>query len=181
LTDDVLFSRAVRAIEQARACLNFDSCRALVTQWLNTGSNLALAGHFTAACTETAVKTVGQGTSSATQTCIDLFTNSARAISIGHGTALEAYCDSFCGFGNVRWEAIGIFFLWLSRAVNDIQSFDSLYQARDERRRLQKLTLALADECLEAALSLDCLNDLQLVFQYENFIAHSVADGDQSM
>lgn len=180
LTDDVLFSRAVRAIEQARACLDFGLCRAIITQWLNTGFNLALAGPFTTACTETAVNTVGQGTSPAAQTCTDLFTNSARPIVPGLGTALEAYCDSFCGLGNVRWEAIGIFFLSLSRAINDVQSFDLLYQTREERRRLQKLALTLADECLEAVMSLDCLNDLQLIFQYENFIAHSVTDGDQS-
>jgi hypothetical protein len=180
LTDQVIFDRGVRAIEQARACLDFGSCSALITHWLNTGVNLALAGAFTAACTDNAVKTVGRGISPAAQICRDLFTNSARPISAGPGSALEAYCDNFCGVGNVRWETVGIFFVALSRAGNDAQTFDSLFQTREERRNFQKRTLALADECLEVVTSLDCLNDLQLVFQYENFIAHSVADGDQS-
>ncbi|KAL3417430.1 hypothetical protein PVAG01_11430 [Phlyctema vagabunda] len=37
-----------------------------------------------------------------------------------------------------------------------------------------------SDSCIEIAISLDCLNDLQLFLQYENFILHSFVEGDQS-
>ncbi|KAF4900256.1 hypothetical protein CGCF415_v010169 [Colletotrichum fructicola] len=38
-----------------------------------------------------------------------------------------------------------------------------------------------ADSCVDICLSLDCLNDLHLVLQYENYIIHSLIDGDQSL
>ena len=38
----------------------------------------------------------------------------------------------------------------------------------------------LSDRCLEMCLSLDCLNDMQLLLQYENWIIHTFLDGDQS-
>jgi hypothetical protein len=40
--------------------------------------------------------------------------------------------------------------------------------------------MSFSDRCLELSISLDCLNDLQLVLQYENFISHSNVDGDES-
>lgn len=36
------------------------------------------------------------------------------------------------------------------------------------------------DRCVDIALSLDCLNDLQLLLQYKNWISHVFIDGDQS-
>ena len=180
LASSIAFKRAVWAIEQARAGLDYDSCGDLTTQWLNTGLNFALAGPLTASCAESAVKKLHRGTYPAIQTCHELFVNSARPISAGPGSTLEAYCDNFCSVGNIRWETLGIFFTSLSRALNDLQNCGSPFHTREQRRRFQKLSLALADECLEAVMSLDCLNDLQLIFQYELFNAHSVADGDQS-
>ncbi|RBR20112.1 uncharacterized protein FIESC28_05391 [Fusarium coffeatum] len=49
-----------------------------------------------------------------------------------------------------------------------------------QRRHIRRLTMHFADRCLDICLSLDCLNDLQLILQYENFILHSLVDGDQS-
>ncbi|KAM3429359.1 hypothetical protein NHJ13734_008206 [Beauveria thailandica] len=37
-----------------------------------------------------------------------------------------------------------------------------------------------ACQSLDLSLSLDCLNDLQLVSQYENFLLHSIVDGDEN-
>ncbi|KAF4969339.1 hypothetical protein FSARC_3414 [Fusarium sarcochroum] len=47
-------------------------------------------------------------------------------------------------------------------------------------RGLSRLAMQFSDAFLEIAVSLDCLNDLQLLLQYENFILHSMVDGDQS-
>lgn len=75
---------------------------------------------------------------------------------------------------------LGYFFSAVTRATIDIPFFPSLYTIEKEQYSLRRLTTKLSDCALEICLSLDCLNDLQLFFQYENFIVHSYMDGDQS-
>jgi hypothetical protein len=81
---------------------------------------------------------------------------------------------------NLRWESLGIFLTAASRAALDISSFAPLYNSDERRRSLIKALLYIGDCCLETCIALDCLNDLQLVLQYENLIVHSQVDGDQS-
>ncbi|KAJ5103640.1 hypothetical protein N7532_004169 [Penicillium argentinense] len=58
----------------------------------------------------------------------------------------------------------------------DLASFSS--QFLDHYARWETLGIFFA--AIKISLSLDCLNDLQLILQYENFIVHSYVDGDQS-
>ncbi|KIL85386.1 hypothetical protein FAVG1_11342 [Fusarium avenaceum] len=81
---------------------------------------------------------------------------------------------------NLRWESLGIFFIAAARAAYDITCFTPLYSTHEQRHRLIKTLTYIGDCCLETCIELDCLNDLQLVLQYENFIVHSQVDGDQS-
>jgi len=81
---------------------------------------------------------------------------------------------------NLRWESLGIFFTAAARAAYDTTSFPILYSTNEERRKLIKELTHLGDGCLDTCLELDCLNDLQLILQYENLIVHSQVDGDQS-
>ncbi|RFU75129.1 fungal specific transcription factor domain-containing [Trichoderma arundinaceum] len=66
------------------------------------------------------------------------------------------------------------------RAALDTSSFAPLYNSDEGRRGLIKALMYIGDCCLEICIALDCLNDLQLVLQYENLIVHSQVDGDQS-
>jgi hypothetical protein len=68
----------------------------------------------------------------------------------------------------------------VSRATIDIPFFPLLYNTEEQQYTLKRLATKLSDFSLEISLSLDCLNDLQLMVQYENFIVHSYVDGDQS-
>jgi hypothetical protein len=68
----------------------------------------------------------------------------------------------------------------VSRATIDIPFFPLLYNTEEQQYNLRRLATKLSDFALEISLSLDCLNDLQLMVQYENFIVHSYVDGDQS-
>ncbi|KAL7758401.1 hypothetical protein ACKLNR_012928 [Fusarium oxysporum f. sp. zingiberi] len=81
---------------------------------------------------------------------------------------------------NLRLEVLGIFLTAASRAAIDVPSFTPLYTSYQQKQALVKILTFTGDCCLESCLSLDCLNDLQLVFQYENLILHTQVDGDQS-
>ena len=114
-----------------------------------------------------------------TQTSAQLFASSSRPLMVDRATAVEDYCTNFCQ-ANARWETIGLFLVAVGRAITDIPFFDNFYENEEQRRNLRRRAVYLSDRCLESALSLDCLNDLQLMLQYENFIARSFVDGNYS-
>lgn len=148
--------------------------------WLAKGANLALAEPFVAQCT---------------QSVSQLFTyhdenwhlvyarrllhNSAQPLQFDETSDLASFSAQFLDH-NSRWETLGIFFAAVTRATIDIAFFPSLYTTEQEQYTLRRLCTKLCDLALEISLSLDCLNDLQLIMQYENFIVHSYVDGDQS-
>ncbi|KAJ5132889.1 hypothetical protein N7448_007047 [Penicillium atrosanguineum] len=152
----------------------------LVTFWLAKGANLALAEPFVAQCAESVSQLF---------TFHDdnwhlvyarrLLQNSAKPLQFNENSDLDAFSAQFLNH-NSRWETLGIFFAAVSRASIDIPFFPSLYTAEEEQYTLRRLATKLSDFALEISLSLDCLNDLQLIVQYENFIVHSYVDGDQS-
>lgn len=81
---------------------------------------------------------------------------------------------------NARWETLGLFFTAVSRVTLEPESTRMNHGSQNQRRNVQRVAMHCSDSCLDMALSLDCLNDLQLMLQYENFILHSLVDGDQS-
>lgn len=106
----------------------------------------------------------------------NLFLHTSRPLKVNATTTIEEFSAQFKERQS-RWETLGLFFTAASRAATEMwSSFDS----EKERRDFQRLGMNLSDLCLDIALSLDCLNDLQLVLQYENWILHSFVDGDQS-
>ncbi|KAI8712229.1 hypothetical protein NCS52_01320600 [Fusarium sp. LHS14.1] len=62
----------------------------------------------------------------------------------------------------------------------DIPFFPHLYQTNEQEIELRELLLRLIACSLDICLSLDCLNDLQHVLQYEYCIINSYVYGDQS-
>ena len=114
-----------------------------------------------------------------TEIARNLFVHSSRPLATHSSCSIGDFCSDFCK-GNARWETLGLFFAAVSRATADVKRFGALYVSEEERRSVQRLALHYSDRCVDISLSLDSLNDLQLLLQYENWIAHAFIDGDQS-
>lgn len=166
----------------------------LVRSWLERGANLPLAGPFVIHCLEsveqwrqllnpvsdnaTSHETLRSSASSAA--CVKgLVTNTQKLIFMRQDMRPQEYLGQMLGY-NLRGEILGLFFTAAARATYDTAYFSNLYTTHEERCQFMKSLVALGDCCLETCLELDCLNDLQLILQYENFIVHSQVDGDQS-
>ncbi|KAJ6081914.1 hypothetical protein N7499_006788 [Penicillium canescens] len=178
--DNHLVLQGADVLKHLLTTYNLPAMRDLVMFWLAKGANLALAEPFVAQCT---------------QSVSQLFTyhdenwhlvyarrllhNSAQPLQFDETSDLASFSAQLLDH-NSRWETLGIFFAAVTRATIDIAFFPSLYTTEQEQYTLRRLCTKLCDLALEISLSLDCLNDLQLIMQYENFIVHSYVDGDQS-
>lgn len=182
--DNVQIAHGARLIEQICSSLPVTRCLELVRSRADNGVNLALAGIFIAQCAESAATAIESVSSNAGGAYAELskilFTNSYRALDVSESDNVHTFANTFCEPSRVRWETLGLFFTAVSRATIDLTSFDNLFSTEKERFHLRKLAVYFSDCCLEIALSLDCLNDLQLVLQYESFNSHASAEGDQS-
>jgi hypothetical protein len=152
----------------------------LVLFWLAKGANLALAEPFVAQCADSISQLFTSHDDKWHLVYAQrLLQNSARLLQFDASSDLESFSAQFLDH-NARWETLGIFFAAVSRATIDIPFFPLLYNTEEQQYMLRRLATKLSDFSLEISLSLDCLNDLQLMVQYENFIVHSYVDGDQS-
>jgi len=182
VVDDICISRGAELILELHRLSMIPRFVQIFNKWVATGTNLALAGPFTGSCASTVVYIMSQcdGTqATATTLSRNLFHASRQPITFSSETTFHDYCTKFSG-QNARWEPFGIFFTAVCRASVDLAYAEPLYGSEQQRRKVQKLTLSYSDRCLDLCLPLDCMNDLQLVLQYENFISHSQVDGDQS-
>lgn len=180
LEDRDILDRAADCIELLHQ-LNFSDLSRLVTSWLEKGVNLNLAEPFIAACND-AASTLGP--SNETQTAHPLqaralLLNSRRPISLSRDSCLSEFIAQITG-DFLRWETIGLFLAAASRAVLDTPSFSPIYLNEDQRMPFIRTLTKICNFCLEIALALDCLNDLQFVLQFENFMIHTHVNGDQS-
>ena len=152
----------------------------LVMFWLAKGANLALAEPFVAQCTESVSQLfVSHDEDWHLVYARRLLQNSAQPLQFNDSFNISSFAAQFLDHQS-RWETLGIFFAAVCRATIDIPFFPLLYTTEEEQYTLKRLSTKLSDFALEISLSLDCLNDLQLIVQYENFILHSYVDGDQS-
>lgn len=163
----------------------------LVHSWLAMGVNLALAEPFVVRCAEATgtlwdfLTTATTGTPDAdrdsliSKTANVLLQNTRKRIILTKDCKVEDFFSRMFG-DNLRLESIAIFFTAASRAMIDTAVFPSLYTDDQNRRDLLMALTHIADCCLETCLSLDCLNDLQIIIQYESFIVHTLVYGDQS-
>lgn len=180
--DDSYIHDGAKLVEEIFRSAQISSCIKLVNEWIDKGANLPLAGIFTQHCAATVrylQSGITRGAPQAMNMSSSLFRNSCRPLAISITTTVEDYCTGFC-HDNARWETLGLFFAAVSQATIDLTNFEPLYSSQQQRRQFRRLSMRYSDRCLETSLSLDCLNDLQLVLQYENFIIHSNTDGDQS-
>jgi hypothetical protein len=154
----------------------------LVSFWLASGTNLVLGGPFVTSCVEAMQTRLTLHISTEQPTWAlakELSQCSGRPIPVHNSTALSEYRDEFCK-QSVRWETFVMALVAIGRAALDIPLFPRLYTEHSQRRALQKLASTYADRCVEAALSTGHLDDMLLLCQYENWILHTMVDGDQS-
>lgn len=186
--DQATFDRANHALSLLDQ-LQVSGLASLIRFWLKKGVSLALAEPFVETCAEAAVDWRELSTPVGTnpndinvgiaQRARVLLENTHRPIRVHRHSTPSEYLSQMSG-RNIRWESLGIFLAAASRAALDTSSFGPLYNSDEGRRGLIKALTYIGDCCLETCLALDCLNDLQLVLQYENLIVHSQVDGDQS-
>ena len=180
--NDAHISGGANLIDEIRSFAHISSCRKLVEAWMAKGVNLALAGSFTASCAEASeyiINSVTEGIQDVTEVSRNLCASSCRPLITDATTTIEDFCTNFCQI-NTRWETLGLFFATVSRATTDLNFFEGLYETEQQRQNFRRLAMYYSNRCLDTALTFDCLNDLQLTLQYENVIAHSYVDGDQS-
>ncbi len=174
--------RGAALLSEAIAIIDCPAAAKLIKSWLDKGYNLALAYTFTRPCTECAFEALHAVASGAIEPLTmaqNLFNASGSALPVGRGSSLAQFVASFA-LATPRWESLGLFFLTLARAAGKIEHFGELYRTIEQRQSLQRTATELSTWCLDMALSLDRLNDLQLVVQYENCIALGYVYGDQS-
>ncbi|KAL6856629.1 hypothetical protein J3F83DRAFT_752239 [Trichoderma novae-zelandiae] len=186
--DQATFDRANHALSLLDQ-LQVSGLASLIRFWLKKGVNLALAEPFVETCAEAAVDwrelSTPQGANAhdggigIAHRARVLLENTHRPLVVHRHSTASEYLAQMSG-RNLRWESLGIFLAAASRAALDTSSFAPLYNSDEGRRGLIKALTYIGDCCLETCLALDCLNDLQLVLQYENLIVHSQVDGDQS-
>lgn len=170
-------------IEQVYRLAHLPTCMNLVNDWLATGSNLHLAGYFTYECIQSVkalMMDIDRQNSTAISISTALFTHSCREFAVGQATTQGEFRAQFTG-QNARWETLCLFFIAVCRATMWRRCSDGTSIAVEQQQKLRRLAMHFADRFLDISLALDRLDDLQLILQYENFISHSLVDGDQSM
>lgn len=179
--DDNHVQHGARLIQQIHDTLQIELCQRLVQARMRQGVTLALAGTFIEDCVHTAGDVLNRTSSGESEMLVSrrLFASSCRSLELDENATVEDFQAKFCG-EHARWETLGLFFTAVGKATTDVVSFESLYSTEKQRCDLRRFAMQFSDCCLEIALSLDCLNDLQLILQYENFILHASVNGDQS-
>ncbi|RAH82460.1 hypothetical protein BO86DRAFT_83332 [Aspergillus japonicus CBS 114.51] len=180
--DDVLLQRAADATRLLLAHAPLQSMKDLVKLWLSSGASLALGGAWLVAAIDSidlALTSISTNANWHRQYAELLLSNSAQSLHSDSFMTFAEFCAQFTEH-NIRWETLGLFALAVIRASYDVSYFAPLYSKDNGPYDLRKRCFRVANCALEIALSLDQLNDLQLVLQYENLIVHSYIAGDQS-
>ena len=179
--DDKSLQDGQALIQQIQTDLHMPHAIDLVNFWLTRGTNLALAEPFIPECVKT-MKALSSDSADAhfvAGLTLSLYKNSSTPIRYEGYNSLTSFASQFL-HDNIRWETVGLFFTSLSRAITDVPNFSPIYDSQAQRKRLMAFAVTVGDRCLEICLSLDSMNDLQLILQFENFILHTLVDGDQS-
>ncbi|KAJ5301849.1 hypothetical protein N7508_006712 [Penicillium antarcticum] len=180
--ENLLLIQGADVLRQLLNTFPLAAMKEFVMFWLATGTNLALAEPFTEKCTENMTRlftTFSQEDNWHLAYAQRLTENSRKPLHFYGMSDISEFSVQFLD-QKFRWESLGIFLTAVSRATIDISFFPPLFKTENDQFALRKLATRLSDLALDIALSLDCLNDLQIVLQYENFIMHTHVDGDQS-
>ncbi|KAJ5348782.1 Transcription factor [Penicillium brevicompactum] len=180
--ENLLMIQGADVLRQLLNTFPLAAMKDFVMFWLETGANMSLAEPFVEKCTENMTHlftSFSQEDNWHLAYAQRLTQNSRAPLEIRTTTNISDFSAQFLD-QNFRWESLGIFLCAVSRATIAIPFFPPLFKTEKDQFMLRKLSTSLSDLALDIALSLDCLNDIQLVLQYENFIIHTHVDGDQS-
>ncbi|KAL3440661.1 hypothetical protein BJX65DRAFT_26051 [Aspergillus insuetus] len=185
--DALLVQRAADTLKQLLTTFPLDQMTNLVQLWLAGGSNLSLAGgilqRFITQASISVTLPIPPATAPSDWHILNakyLLANSSKPLkATQHPSTFDEFCSQLTG-PDIRWETIGLFFSAVTRAALDIPFAPLLYVNQERRHTLRSLCARVANYALEIALSLDCLNDLQLFLQYENWIVTTHVYGDHS-
>jgi hypothetical protein len=190
LEDQSILPRATHVLDRLYH-IDIEQLAALILVWVDTGASLALAESFVLGCVHDMLefsrtrRTAGFESGSLAQTRADaqqarlLSRNTCRPIVLTGNSTFDAYLGQMTG-PNRRWETLGLFFVASAKAASEVEMFPALYANNDDGKKLAKSMTYLIDCCLELCLGFDCLNDLQLILQYEQFHTHSGIYGETS-
>lgn len=177
-------TKVAECMKHLLGTFNSDALRDLVSFWQATRVNLALAGPLLDSCLQTLddLRSLSPNTAAGIGPYMvyarKLLRNSIQPLIVRAPLRLDSFCSQFIG-SNTRLETIGLLFCAVIRAASEVHVFPALYLGNARRQELVSLAARLTNVIVEAILSLDMLNDLQLVLQYENFISHSFVFGVQ--
>ncbi|CAG8362044.1 unnamed protein product [Penicillium salamii] len=180
--ENILMIQGADVLRQLLNTFPLAAMKDFVMFWLETGANMSLAEPFVEKCTENMTRlftSFSQEDNWHLAYAQRLTQNSRVPLEIKPTSDISEFSAQFLD-QNFRWESLGIFLCAVTRATIAIPFFPPLYKTEKEQFTLRKLSTNLSDLALDIALSLDSLNDIQLVLQYENFIIHTHVDGDQS-
>ncbi|KAI1321720.1 putative Zn(II)2Cys6 transcription factor [Xylariaceae sp. FL0255] len=180
-SSDTTTSDGAHFITCLRGAPHIVEWKQLVEGWTSRGVNLALAGPLVKPCVSSFgrfLQDIHSSTCVAQEEAKKLASSTSRPMLADFDCTLEQF-QFHLNEADARWETLGLFFTAVARAALDNRGYP-LGPSSDQRREIGRTAMEYSDRCVNLALSLDCLNDLQLLLQYENMILHSTADGDQS-
>lgn len=176
-------SEVAESLQQLSAHYSIDSLNDLITFWLAKGVSLSLAEPLLHPCINTVLTWPDLWTLQTQEhflsLVIRLLNNSAQTLHITAESTLITFTGQLCGHQS-RLETLGLFLAAVARATVDVPFFPPVYSTEDSRFKLQSIVTRLNDRIIDLCLSLDSLNDLQLILQFEHFVVHSNVSGDQS-
>jgi len=176
-----VMSSGAELVLQLPSATEFVLYKDLINTWQAKGMRLHLADPFVQTCVNTIERLVDKPRTTDWHDIISerLLQSSRQHLVYSPGTSLADFANQFSG-NNARWEMVGLFWVMVGRATIATTDWPGLYGDEGERQSFRRHAVAAADSCLELSLSMDCLNDLQMMLQYETYIMHTNVSGNQS-
>ena len=108
-----------------------------------------------------------------------VFENTLRDVKIHGRMTIQDFVGEFAG-DNLRGETIGMVFNCIGLGAINIAPSDPLFSSREQRQKIAKQALDSSDACIACVETIDQLNDYRISLLLENFILHSLINGDGS-
>lgn len=184
-------STLAQAIAQTGKCLQdlrnewpLAKLKVLVEFWLAKGLNLALAEPLVRPCMDGVFGLeqlwLNDDLESHTRLLLHLVRSSEAKLDVAADCTMHSFMKMLCDPDSIRLEVLGIVLCAIGQATITIPFCPPVYTTAEARYKLQRLTTSLLNHVMELCLALDCLNDVQLILQWEHFVLQSNVAGDQS-
>jgi len=108
-----------------------------------------------------------------------IFDNTVRPLDLQRGCTLDQYGDKFTA-GNLRWEAVGIFFSAVGFAAMVVEDVSAEPNSSEKRYFLAKQMLEASDTCISFCEEFQQLTDPEIWLICENLHNCTLVEGDAS-